>query len=108
MYCTQCGFELRSADQFCSQCGHRTAVKTAPAGGPLPLMLDKHNKKIAGVCAGFARYCSVDVTLVRVLWLVIAFCGGIGFLAYLVGWIIIPNDHGYQMQPVATREAQTS
>jgi len=29
-------------------------------------------KKIAGVCAGFARYMGVDVTLVRVVWLVIA------------------------------------
>jgi phage shock protein PspC (stress-responsive transcriptional regulator) len=57
-------------------------------------MLDKANKKIAGVCAGFARYFDADVTLVRVLWLAIALGTGVGFIAYLVAWIIMPSDHG--------------
>jgi phage shock protein PspC (stress-responsive transcriptional regulator) len=57
-------------------------------------MLDKCNKKIAGVCAGFARYFDVDVTLMRVLWLGIAICTGVGFLAYLIAWMLMPADHG--------------
>jgi phage shock protein PspC (stress-responsive transcriptional regulator) len=61
-------------------------------------MLDKTNKKIAGVCAGVARYFEVDVTLVRALWLAIAVTTGVGFLAYLAAWIIIPSDHGRAMQ----------
>ena len=44
-------------------------------------MLDKRNKKIGGVCAGFARYMEVDVILVRTLWLVIAVTTGVGFIA---------------------------
>jgi phage shock protein PspC (stress-responsive transcriptional regulator) len=59
-------------------------------------LLDKCNKKIAGVCAGFARYFDVDVTLVRVLWLAIAITTGVGFLAYLAAWIIMPSDHGLE------------
>jgi len=52
-----------------------------------------HDKKIAGVCAGFARYAGMDVTLTRVLWLIVAFCtGGIGFIAYIVAWIVMPRD----------------
>jgi phage shock protein C len=93
MYCTQCGVELRDSDRFCSQCGGRTAL----AGEPAParsLMLDKANKKIAGVCAGFARHLDVDVTLVRVLWLALALGTGIGFIAYAVAWIIVPSDYG--------------
>jgi phage shock protein C len=93
MYCTQCGIELREADRFCSQCGHRTAV----AGDPLParpLMLDKANKKIAGVCSGFARFFDVDVTLVRVIWLALALGTGVGFIAYAVAWMIVPSDRG--------------
>lgn len=58
------------------------------------LMLDKANKKVAGVCAGFARYFEVDVTLVRVLWLAIAIGTGVGFIGYVVAWIIMPSDKG--------------
>jgi len=52
-------------------------------------------KKIAGVCAGFARYFDVDVSLMRVLWLAMAIIsGGLGFFVYLAAWIVIPADHG--------------
>ena len=70
---------------------------------PRSLLLDKRNKKIAGVCAGFARYLGVDVVLMRVLWLGIALCTGVGFLAYLAAWIVIPNDDG-----IETREMVAS
>ena len=58
------------------------------------------NKKIAGVCAGFARYLEVDVVLVRVLWLAAALCTGVGFIAYIVAWIVMPKE----WQPAATAE----
>jgi phage shock protein C len=99
MYCTKCGVELRDADRFCFQCGNRTAA--APLlSSSRELKLDKRNKKIGGVCAGFARYLDVDITLVRVLWLALAVSTGVGFLAYLVAWLIMPSDHGYyEMRP---------
>lgn len=50
-------------------------------------------KKIAGVCAGFARYFDCDVTLMRVLWLIVSFGTGVGFIAYLVAWIAMPKDY---------------
>jgi phage shock protein C len=105
MYCTKCGVELREDDRFCSRCGARTAV----APGPFvqkSLMLDKRNKKIGGVCAGFARYFEVDVILVRVLWLAIALATGVGFLAYLAAWIIMPSDRGMEQQAVFTPHPQ--
>jgi phage shock protein C len=49
------------------------------------------DKKIAGVCAGFARYFDIDVVLVRVLWLVVAVSTGVGFIAYIVAWIVMPK-----------------
>lgn len=100
MYCTKCGVQLRDDDCFCSKCGHRTAVAPATQH-PRELTLDKRNKKVAGVCAGFARYMNVDVTLVRVLWLGIALGTGIGFLIYLVAWIVVPADWGYDSHPAA-------
>lgn len=47
-------------------------------------------KMLGGVCGGLADYFSVDVTLVRLIVLVAAFAGGVGFLAYLAAWVIIP------------------
>ena len=97
MFCTRCGIELKGNDQFCSACGNPTpnARPATGAAAARPLMLDKKNKKIAGVCAGFARYLDTDVTLVRVLWLV-AFLGfGVGLLGYIIAWIVMPSDRNY-------------
>lgn len=50
-------------------------------------------KKIAGVCAGFARYLDMDVTLMRILWLaLLLISGGIVGLVYLGAWIIMPRE----------------
>lgn len=50
-------------------------------------------RMLAGVCAGIADYLGLDVTLVRVLWVVVALLtGGAGVLAYLAAWIIIPDE----------------
>jgi phage shock protein PspC (stress-responsive transcriptional regulator) len=59
---------------------------------------------LAGVCAGFADYFGLDVTLVRVIWAVVAvITGGAAVLAYLVAWIIIPDEG--QRSPVAENMA---
>ena len=91
MFCTRCGFGLSEGDRFCSRCGGRNAELTA-TDPPVRLALDKANKKVAGVCAGFAKYLGVDVVLVRVLWLGIALCTGVGFFVYLGAWIVLPAD----------------
>ncbi|MCL4402959.1 MAG: PspC domain-containing protein [Acidobacteria bacterium] len=93
MFCTRCGVELRDQDRYCFQCGARTGVAPEARLNP-PLMLDKRNKKIAGVCAGFARYAEIDVTLVRIVVLVLALFTGIGFIAYPIAWILMPSDQG--------------
>ncbi len=107
MYCTGCGVELREQDRFCSQCGNSTGV-----GGPppvaRPLMLDKREKKIAGVCAGFARYLDMDITLVRVVWLAVALMTGVGFIAYLAAWLIMPSDHGLEPRTVLAPHPQSN
>ncbi len=94
MFCTKCGVELRDVDRFCSQCGQITGVGMPPrTAGPVEgLSLPIEGKKIGGVCAGFARHMGVDVTLVRVVWLTAALLTGVGFIAYLVAWLLIPKD----------------
>jgi phage shock protein C len=100
MFCCQCGVQLRDEDRFCSRCGARTGLYYATYQ-PRALMLDKRNKKIAGVCAGMARYFGEDVTLVRVIVLAIALTTGIGIIGYFAAWIIIPSDYGMQPLPMS-------
>jgi phage shock protein PspC (stress-responsive transcriptional regulator) len=52
------------------------------------------DKMIGGVCAGIAEYFNVDPTLIRLVWLLLGLAGGTGFVAYLVAWIIIPENPG--------------
>jgi len=47
-------------------------------------------KMIAGVAAGVADYFDVDPTLVRIGFVIAAFLGGVGVLAYGVAWILVP------------------
>ena len=94
MFCTQCGIELETQDRYCCQCGKGTGV-----GSPWParaverrLTLSTRDKKIAGVCAGFARYLDVDVTLVRIVWLILVFMPpGVGLIGYLLAWLVMPH-----------------
>jgi len=46
---------------------------------------------LAGVCAGVAEYFSIDVTLVRIGFVLVALAGGSGLLAYLLAAIIMPE-----------------
>src|ERR1700723_3936563 len=80
MFCIKCGSELREQDRFCSACGAITARGTVPPRYPeARLSRPMSDAKIAGVCAGFARYFGLDVTLVRVLWVVITVFPMAGF-----------------------------
>lgn len=56
------------------------------------LYKDRKNEKLCGVCAGIAKYFSIDVTLVRLG--LVAFCvlGGSGVLAYIICAIIMPDE----------------
>lgn len=48
--------------------------------------------KLAGVCAGFAKYFDVDPTIVRIIWAALVVVCGIGLLAYLICWLVMPKE----------------
>jgi phage shock protein C len=105
MFCTNCGIELKEQDKFCNQCGASTGRDAPPPHRNQRLSRPVQEGKIAGVCAGFARYFQLDVTLVRVIWLVLTVWPVplFGVVAYLVSWIVMPKDPiavpAQQMQP---------
>ena len=56
------------------------------------LYRSKTDKKLAGVCGGLAKYLSMDVTLVRLIWALVGVFAGAGLLAYIVCAIVIPME----------------
>lgn len=48
------------------------------------------DKKIAGVCAGIAEYFNLDPTIIRILWLILVLAFGVGIIAYIICWILMP------------------
>lgn len=53
--------------------------------------LSDSDKKIAGVCGGVAEYFGIDALIVRIIWVVIALCYGVGLILYLALWLFGPH-----------------
>jgi phage shock protein C len=88
MYCNYCGKVIQDDANVCAYCGRRVGAVVARR----KLVRPRTGRKIAGVCAGFAEYFDLDVTLIRLVWLI----AGILMLpfwviGYIVAWIIVPD-----------------
>jgi len=57
------------------------------------LSRNKDEAIVAGVCAGLAEYFHTDPTLVRISFVILAFFGGFGIIAYLILIIIMPINN---------------
>jgi len=90
MYCNACGKAIAEDARFCAYCG--TVLGHRPA--PKRLMRPRAGRKIAGVCAGMAHYLDLDVTLVRLIWVLITLLSGVfpGVIVYAVGWVLMPEE----------------
>ena len=64
------------------------------------LYRSRKSKILGGVCGGMAEYFNVDPVIIRILWILLCiFSAGIGIVAYIICWIIIP------LEPQAAFEA---
>ena len=50
------------------------------------------NGKICGVCGGIAEYLGIDPTIVRLIWALLGFFTGFGFIAYIVAAIVMEEN----------------
>jgi phage shock protein PspC (stress-responsive transcriptional regulator) len=55
------------------------------------LMRSRDDRVIAGVAGGIAHHYGLDPTLVRVVWALTLLFGGLGLLAYVILWIVLPT-----------------
>lgn len=72
------------------------------------LYRSRREKMLGGVCGGLAEYFHTDVVLVRLITVLAVLAGGAGFLAYIVAWVIIPENpesRGYVQRYSATPDS---
>ncbi len=90
MYCNYCGKVIQDDAAVCAYCGIRVGASVARKR----LVRPRVGRKIAGVCLGCAEYFDLDVTLVRLMWLLVALMTGVGLIAYPIAWIVMPEEAG--------------
>jgi phage shock protein C len=104
MYCNYCGKIIPDDANLCAYCGVRVTGVIARKR----LVRPRNGRKVAGVCLGFAEYFDIDVTVLRIVWLLCAILGvGFGFLAYGIAWIVMPDEPLMLAAPAADKVANT-
>jgi len=85
-----------------------STLPPVPAASAPRLVRPFADRKIAGVCAGIARYIGVDTTAVRLLWVILSIYPGAiicGVIVYVVAWVIVPSEHGTPFEPIVSPSA---
>jgi len=59
----------------------------------------RRSRVLAGVCGGLGEYFSIDPTLVRLLFVLLTIFQGVGFLVYIVLWIVMPEESTSDLPP---------
>lgn len=104
MLCGSCQKVIIDGSKFCYNCGAKQTAEGAPQATPASapaqhsrgkLMRSSTDKKLGGVCAGVGNYLDLDITLVRVLWVLAVLCAGTGLLLYIILWIVLPVEPLY-------------
>jgi phage shock protein PspC (stress-responsive transcriptional regulator) len=59
-------------------------------GGTKRIYRDPDDRMIGGVCSGLAAYTNIDPVIMRLIFVALLFMG-IGALAYIILWIVVPE-----------------
>ncbi|HNW31716.1 MAG TPA: PspC domain-containing protein [Caldisericia bacterium] len=68
------------------------------------LYRSRKERVIGGVCGGIGVYFGIDPTLTRIIWVAATLLGGAGIIAYIVAWIVIPEEPEIEGAEVASTE----
>jgi phage shock protein C len=92
--------------------GETVAEPHAPAPGdhvPRPgVRRSRQDRVLGGVCGGLGEYLGIDPVLVRIVAVALTLSAGVGVLAYVIAWIVIPEaGPGEPSAPPPRAERQT-
>jgi phage shock protein PspC (stress-responsive transcriptional regulator) len=89
--------ETPTAETPAAESGQHTT--SGHTGSPFPFGPERgalrrpfQGRMLAGVAAGLAHYFGVDVTIVRIAFVVLTVVGGAGIPLYLAGLLLIPEE----------------
>jgi phage shock protein C len=70
-----------------------------------PLRRSRSNRMLGGVVAGLANYMGMDVSLARILYVLISIFSAAfpGILVYLIMWILVPQEDEREQQQLSAR-----
>lgn len=78
------------AEDF-SEGNSNATVNMPPFAATKRLYRDPDNRVIGGVCSGLGHYLNIDMVIIRVIFAISLFMGGLGFWAYIIFWIVAPQ-----------------
>ena len=106
MTCVKCRQEIEAESSYCRFCG----APVSPTEAPRRFVRVPGEGKIAGVCAGLAAYFDTDVTIVRLVWVILSIIPGVfigGLVAYIAAWILAPVASPQDHRPLGRRLARS-
>lgn len=104
MTCPNCQTNLNESARFCSACGCPLYGASYARQWPR-LERPRQGRRIAGVCAALAQRFGWDPLIVRLIAVLAIFCGIATPIAYIIAWIMIPNEPYYLPQTTGVASA---
>lgn len=83
--------EVEGASQEQSTYSAYTSYDENHTKGEKRFYRDIDNKMLAGVCSGLSAYTGIDVTIIRVIFVLLAFAYGTAIVLYIVMWVVAPR-----------------
>jgi phage shock protein PspC (stress-responsive transcriptional regulator) len=93
MFCQKCGMALPPGANFCSSCGTPLNANVFTASPFNTMYRPRGLRMLAGVCAALYLRYGWDLTAVRIVTVILGvFLFPLAEIAYLVAWILIPEE----------------